>query len=49
MYQYYKGLLIREGTEGIAPEFLRELYEKIGWCGKELPQRRNKMEQHNDE
>ena len=41
MYQYYKGLLIREGIEGIAPELLRGLYEKIGWCGKELPQRQN--------
>lgn len=41
MYQYYKGLLIREGTEGIAPELLRDLYEKIGWSSKELPQRQN--------
>ena len=30
MYQYYKGLLIREGTEGIAPELLRGLYEESG-------------------
>lgn len=41
MYQYYKGLLIREGTEGIAPELLRSLYEKIGWCSKELPKWQN--------
>lgn len=41
MYQYYKGLLIREGTEGIEPELLREIYEKIGWCSKELPRLQN--------
>ena len=37
MYQYYKGLLIREGIEGIAPELLRGLYEKLAGAAKELP------------
>lgn len=30
MYTYYKGLIIREGTDGIRGELLRELYKEIG-------------------
>lgn len=37
MYIYYKGLIIREGTDGIKGELLRELYTEIGWCSKNLP------------
>lgn len=38
MYQYYKGILIREGTEGIPSQQLRELYEKMDWCSPSMPQ-----------
>lgn len=41
MYQYYKGILIREGTEGIPSQQLRELYEKMGWCSPSMPQWQN--------
>ena len=41
MYQYYKGVLIREGTEGVASRQLRELYEKTGWCSLGMPQWQN--------
>lgn len=41
MYQYYKGVLIREGTEGVASRQLRELYEKTGWCSPGMPQWQN--------
>ena len=37
MYDYYKGYLIREGTEGIDGARLRELYEAVGWCNTSLP------------
>ena len=37
MYTYYKGLTIREGTDGIRGELLRELYTEIGWCSESLP------------
>ena len=33
MYDYYyKGLIIREGTEGVSGGQLRSLYEAVGWC-----------------
>ena len=41
MYQYYKGILIREGTEGIPSQQLRELYEKMDWCSPSMPQWQN--------
>lgn len=34
MYQYYKGLLIREGIEGIAPELLRGRMKKLAGAAK---------------
>lgn len=37
MYDYYKGLVIREGTTGIDGAKLRILYESVGWCGSNLP------------
>lgn len=37
MYIYYKGLIIREGTKGINPEKLKELYLDAGWISKEFP------------
>ena len=30
MYDYYKGLIIREGTEGVSGGQLRSLYEAFG-------------------
>jgi Predicted P-loop ATPase fused to an acetyltransferase len=41
MYQYYKGLIIREGTYGISGQTLRKLYLEIGWCNNQLPQWQN--------
>lgn len=37
MYDYYKGFLIREGTEGLDGAKLRTLYEAVGWCNSDLP------------
>ena len=37
MYEYYKGLVIREGTIGVDGAKLRTLYESVGWCGSDLP------------
>ncbi|MBE5779117.1 MAG: GNAT family N-acetyltransferase [Clostridiales bacterium] len=37
MYEYYKGLVIREGTGGVDGARLRKLYEAVGWCGSSLP------------
>ena len=37
MYDYYKGLVIREGTNGVSGDRLRSLYEAVGWCGAALP------------
>lgn len=31
MYQYFKGYVIREGTEGITGDKLRTLYVQTGW------------------
>jgi GNAT superfamily N-acetyltransferase len=41
MYEYFKGLVIREGTEGISRSALRELYIEMGWCGKSMPEWQN--------
>lgn len=41
MYDYYKGLLIREGTDGIDGAKLRTLYEAVGWCDSDLPKWQN--------
>ncbi len=37
MYQYYKGFIIREGTEGISGDLLKELYISVGWANALLP------------
>lgn len=37
MYDYFKGLTIREGTEGVDGAKLRQLYEAVGWCSADLP------------
>lgn len=37
MYEYYKGFVIREGTERISGDLLRSLYTEIGWCSTSLP------------
>ncbi|MDG5471866.1 GNAT family N-acetyltransferase [Jeotgalibacillus sp. ET6] len=31
MYQYYKGLIIREGTSGVPAEQVKKLFEEAGW------------------
>lgn len=31
MYEYFKGYIIREGTEGVSGEKLRTLYVQTGW------------------
>ncbi len=41
MYDYYKGFVIREGTDGIAGAKLRALYEAVGWCSSDLPDWQN--------
>lgn len=41
MYEYYKGLVIREGIEGISGTKLRRLYAEIGWCGPSMPEWQN--------
>ena len=37
MYQYHKGFIIREGTEGVPSDLLRELYVSVGWAGSQMP------------
>ncbi|SDZ65318.1 hypothetical protein SAMN05421736_12548 [Evansella caseinilytica] len=32
MYQYYKGLVIREGTEGEPAAYIEALFEDAGWA-----------------
>jgi hypothetical protein len=32
MYQYFDGLVIREGTEGIPAEKVEKLFEDAGWA-----------------
>ena len=41
MYDYFKGYLIREGTEGINGAQLRKLYEAVGWCDTSLHEWQN--------
>ncbi|MCU9612024.1 GNAT family N-acetyltransferase [Caldibacillus lycopersici] len=37
MYQYFHGLVIREGTEDIPPEKVKKLFEDVGWSRQDLP------------
>ena len=37
MYEYYRGLIIREGNTGISGADLRKLYEAVGWCSSAMP------------
>ncbi len=32
MYQYFNGLVIREGTEGIPAKHVEALFEDVGWA-----------------
>jgi len=32
MYQYFNGLVIREGTEGVPAEGVEALFEDAGWA-----------------
>lgn len=41
MYDYYKGFIIREGTNGISGAKIRKLYEAVGWCNSSLPNWQN--------
>ncbi|MFB4166802.1 GNAT family N-acetyltransferase [Virgibacillus sp. JSM 102003] len=34
MYQYFNGLVIREGTEGVPAEYVEELFKDAGWARK---------------
>lgn len=38
MYQYYKGLIIREGSEGLNWDKIKEMYEAVGWTSSKQPQ-----------
>lgn len=37
MYIYYNHLIIREGTEGIPPEKIHQLFVNAGWSSHDLP------------
>ncbi len=41
MYTYFKGLIIREGTHGLNPTFLRDLFIDAEWLSKDLPEWQN--------
>ena len=32
MYQYFNGLVIREGTEGIPADYVEALFKDAGWA-----------------
>jgi hypothetical protein len=32
MYQYYNGLVIREGTDGVPADKVENLFENAGWA-----------------
>lgn len=36
MYQYYKGFIFREGTDGVPGAQLRELYAEVGWINPDM-------------
>lgn len=31
MYQYFNGIVLREGTNGVPPEYVEVLFEDDGW------------------
>jgi hypothetical protein len=31
MYQYYKGLIIREGADGLKSDMIKRMYTEVGW------------------
>lgn len=37
MYDYFRGLVIRDGTDGPDGATLRALYEAAGWCSPAMP------------
>jgi len=38
MYQYYKGMIIREGSNGLKGETIKKLYMEVGWVSPNQPQ-----------
>ncbi len=38
MYQYYNGLIIREGAEGLKSNMIKSLYTEVGWVSSNQPQ-----------
>lgn len=38
MYQYYKGLIIREGAEGLRGDTIKKMYKEVGWVSSNQPQ-----------
>lgn len=37
MYQYYKGLIIREGADGIKGDIIKKMYNEVGWVSVNQP------------
>lgn len=37
MYQYYDGLIIREGTEGLSTADIKQMHEAVGWTSSNQP------------
>lgn len=38
MYQYYKGMIIREGANGLKVDDIKEMYVEAGWISNSQPQ-----------
>lgn len=38
MYQYYKGLIIREGGDGLKSDMIKRMYTEVGWVASNQPQ-----------
>lgn len=37
MYQYYKGLIIREGADGLKGDIIKKMYNEVGWVSASQP------------
>lgn len=38
MYQYYNGLIIREGADGLKSDTIKKMYIEVGWVSSNQPQ-----------
>jgi ribosomal protein S18 acetylase RimI-like enzyme len=38
MYQYYRGLIIREGADGLKSDMIKRMYTEVGWVASNQPQ-----------